>query len=459
MRLRLDPATAARIARELRHQVHTMVLLALVIVSGIGVGIYLVAHQRIQWPSWMPFLGQHYLVLRAPVSAVSGVLPGQGQAVTISGVTVGEISGVTLRHNVPILSMRIDRRYARRIYSDATVLLRPKTGLQDMVAELDPGSSAGGHRVDSGTILSAANTLPTVDFDEILAQLDSDTRAELMALISNAGQAVAGRGGQELGNVFRDFNPLSRDAERASHLVAQRNVELRRLMGNLSLIATELGDNETQLTAFVRGNAGVWHSFAQQDQSLQQTIALLPGALSSVDTALTHATALGHTMQSAFGELEPSASALGPTLRDLRPFFKQTTPVIQNQLRPFSVAAQPTAKLLAPATGLLAKSTPGLETLAKELNNIMNELAYKPKHGQGYLFYVPWANHDTNSVLASQDGVGPLRQSLLLFTCGTLQLMQNYAIRPEQNPTLLALIELLDLPNYSSVCTGDLPKR
>ena len=94
--------------------------------------------------------------------------------------------------------------------------------------------------------------------------------------------------------------------------------------------------------------------------------------------------------------------------------------MIRDQLRPFSVTAQPTAKVLASATERLAKSTPGLTILARELNNIVNELAYKPKHGQSYLFYLPWANHDTNSALSAQDGIGPLRQSMLLFTCGTL---------------------------------------
>jgi phospholipid/cholesterol/gamma-HCH transport system substrate-binding protein len=433
-----------------------VVLMALLAVFGLGVGAYLVVHQRIQWPTWVPFVGQHYFVLNAPVAAVSGVLPGQGQAVTVSGVTIGEISGVSLRGAVPVVSMKIDPQYGNRIYSNATVLLRPKTGLQDMVAELDPGAPNGARRVRSGGTISLANTLPTVDFDEILAQLDSDTRAELIDLVDNAGQALSGAGGRELGNVFRDFDPLSRDVEKASHLVSLRNAELRTLMGNLASIATTLGDNENQLTAFVQGNEGVWHAFAQQDQNLQQMIRLLPGALRSTSTALAHATTLGRTMQSAFSQLLPSARAFGPTMADLRPFFNATTPVFRNQLRPFSVKAQPTAKLLAPATKDLAKSTPGLTTLARELDNIVNELAYKPKSGQSYLFYVPWANHNTNSLLSSQDGVGPLRQSMLLFTCGTLNLVNNtYAKNPGQNPTLLTLIELLDLPNFNSACTID----
>lgn len=451
-----DPGVLTRNARELRRELRTIVLMILLAVVGLGLGGYLVAHQRIQWPSWIPVVGKHDFVLNAQVSAVSGVLPGQGQAVTVSGVTVGQISGVSLKDGVPVVSMNIDPQYAGRIYPNATVLLRPKTGLQDMVAELDPGSPSGrGGRapLHSGATLTTANTLPTVNFDEILAQLDSDTRAELMDLISNGGQALSGQGGKEFANVLRDFDPLSRDVERASHLVSLRTTELRTLMGNLAKIATELGDNENQLYSFVQGNEGVWHAFAQQDQSLQQTIKLLPPALKSTSTALTKATTLGNTMETAFSQLLPSARALAPTLSELQPFFKQTTPVLRNQIRPFSIKAQPTAKLLAPATEKLAKSTPGLTTLARELDNIVNELAYKPKNGQSYLFYLPWDNHDTNSVLSAQDGTGPLRQAMLLFSCGTLNLVNNtYVKNPSQNPTLLTLIELLDLPSFNSVC-------
>jgi phospholipid/cholesterol/gamma-HCH transport system substrate-binding protein len=163
-------------------------------------------------------------------------------------------------------------------------------------------------------------------------------------------------------------------------------------------------------------------------------------------------------MQAAFGQLQPSARSLGPTLVDLRPFFQQTAPVIRDQLRPFSVKAQPTARLLAPATKKLAKSTPGLTTLSKELNNIVNELAYKSKGQNSYLFYVPWANHNTNSVLSSQDGVGPLRQGLLLFPCGSLSLLNSYLTTPDLNPTLATLGELLDLPSFSQHCNATHPK-
>ena len=91
--------------------------------------------------------------------------------------------------------MEIDPQYASRIHPDATVLLRPKTGLNDMVAELDPGTTKSGPSLHSGATLGSAQTLPTVSLDEVLAQLDSDTRDELELLVSGAGQALGNGGG------------------------------------------------------------------------------------------------------------------------------------------------------------------------------------------------------------------------------------------------------------------------
>jgi phospholipid/cholesterol/gamma-HCH transport system substrate-binding protein len=448
------------VLRRVRREARSALLLLATAVVGLAIAGYLLAQERIQWPSWLPLLGQHYYVLNAPVSAVDGILPGQGQAVTIAGVDVGEISGVRLGTNEPIVTMRLDGRYGSRIYSNATVLLRPKTGLEDMVAELDPGSASGGHHLRSGATLNAANTLPTVGFDQTLAELDTDTRTELMDLVSGAGQALSGKGGSELGATLRDFDPLSRDTRRASALLRLRGTELSHLFANLARISTELGRNEGAITRFVQGNAGVWRSFAAEDRHLARTISLLPGTLAASDTALTRLSSFSSQLHTTVTRLEPAAQALGPSLTALRPFLRRTTPVLGSELRPFSIAAQPTAKLLAPAGEQLARATPGLTTLARELNAIVNELAYEPGHGQqGYLFYLPWANHDTNSALSEQDGNRPLRQSLLLYNCGTLQLMQNYLTGVSQNPTLLTLLKLLDLPSYSADCNGGSPRK
>ena len=441
--------------RGIRKQLGNAVWLGLMITCGLLVGGYLLAHQRVSWPTWTPGLGKEYFYVNAEFTNSAGVLPGQGNAVTIAGVKVGEITGEVVKNGRAVLKLRLESKYGK-VHPDATLLLRPKTALKDMVAELDPGRR--GHLLDSGDTLPVSSTNPDVNFDEILAGLDADTRAALVALLQGAGTALEGDGGRELASTFKRFEPLSRHAAKASKLVAQRRVKLRRLMGNLSLLAQELGARDKELGSFVNSSAEVFRRFTAQNDSLSETLTLLPTALQKSNRALLKLDTLGKTFRTGLKNLAPGFKALGPTLRDTRPFLKDTTPVIENSLRPFAREAQPTAAKLVPTARHLAKATPNLDTLTKMLNDLVAELAHDPPgndvHGNSYLYYVPWAGHNTNSVMASQDGMGPVRHTLVLFPCGTLDLLGATSQNFKDNPTLAATLQLLDVPKVGACGEG-----
>ena len=74
-----------------------------------------------------------------------------------------------------IVTLRLDESTSP-VYRDASVLLRPKTGLKDMVAELTPGTATAGE-LRRGERIPIGQTLPDVNLDEILSALDGDTRA------------------------------------------------------------------------------------------------------------------------------------------------------------------------------------------------------------------------------------------------------------------------------------------
>ena len=62
-----------------------------------------------------------------------------------------------------VVTMDIDRKFLP-VYRDATVLLRPKTGLKDMFLELDPGTDSDPSSEDEyeeGDTIPVANTAPT----------------------------------------------------------------------------------------------------------------------------------------------------------------------------------------------------------------------------------------------------------------------------------------------------------
>jgi phospholipid/cholesterol/gamma-HCH transport system substrate-binding protein len=432
------------------------IALVFLVLAGVATGAVIVSHQRINPPAWVPVVGKDEFILKAQLTSVQGVLPGQGQAVTVSGVRVGQIGSVELVEGSAVANLRIETRYAH-IYPDATVLLRPKTPLKDMVAELDPGSPKSGRELKSGARLRTNRTAADVNLEEILASLDRDSRDALKLLLADGARALADGGGEDLADVFRQFDPLSRHIGQASRLVAKRRVMLKRLVGNLSLLSTELGARDQDIVRFVRGSAAVFRRFANQTANLQRSVELLPSTLDKSSRALAKVDSLGRTLGATSRELDPAAKALGPALQDVQGFFRGTTPVFRDQLRPFAVAAQPETKLLREPATKLGRATPRLKTLSDVLNAILNEAAYKsPGKGanaNSFLFYIPWAGHNTNSALSSQDGIGPLRRGLVLVSCQAVQVLDTLA-SPTRNPTLATLVQSLGVPKRSEICGG-----
>ena len=129
--------------------------------------------------------------LQAAFSTAQAVTPGQGQTVRVSGVRVGDITKVGLKDGHAVVTLALDPEYKDLVHTDATALLRPKTGLKDMFIELDPGTDKA-PLAKRGWTLPVSNTLPDVNPDEILASLDSDTRDYLTLLVDGAGRGPEG---------------------------------------------------------------------------------------------------------------------------------------------------------------------------------------------------------------------------------------------------------------------------
>lgn len=440
-----------------RSNLKAAVALIGLIVLGCAVGAYILSNQRLNPPAWVPVVGEETFEIKAQVESAQGILPGQGQAVNVSGVKVGDIKSVHLEDGRAIATLRIEERFST-VYPNASILLRPKTGLKDMVVELDPGSPSSGEPLEEGATLANSQTNADVNFDEFLSSLDGDTQDYLQLLVGDAGRTFRKGGGRDLANTFRRFQPLSRDFAKANRYVAQRRQKLERVIHNFSAIMTELGAHDRELARFVGASAAVFRRFANQNENISETIELLPAALESGNTALAKVDKLGRSMRSTFTNLEPTARALGPSLEKLPPFFKATAPVIQKQLRPFTEEVRPIARELRAPARSLAKSTPNLVRFTEVFNALFNELAYDPPGKEnGYLFYLPWANHNTNSTVGAQDGISTLRRGVIMTSCAQLEVLESLVAPAEstgrpRNAYLSTLIKLLNAPGFQDRC-------
>jgi hypothetical protein len=77
---------------------------------------------------------------------------------------------------------------------------------------------------------------------------------------------------------------------------------------------------------------------------------------------------------------------------------------------------------------------------------------------EGYLFWVAWVGHLTNSIFSTSDSQGPFRRVLLGFTCDTLRAQVNAIDFGPLGSTLAnTLLGLPDLVAPTGVCSSTKP--
>ncbi|HWT24807.1 MAG TPA: MlaD family protein [Solirubrobacteraceae bacterium] len=432
-----------------KHLPDFLAILGLLVIAA-AVATVILGKQRFALPAWVPLIGEDVFLIEAEMSTAQAVTPGQGQTVNVAGVEVGEIASVELRDGKAIIGMKLQPRYAT-VYKDASILLRPRTGLKDMVAELTPGTKAAG-RLEEGSVIPVSQTLPDVNLDEILSALDADTRDYLLLLLNDGAEGLGSEAkGRQLAQAIRRLEPTAKYAREINEGLAERRRNLARVVHNFSLLTDELGRRDTQLANFVQSSNAVFDTLASQDAALRQILRKLPGTLQTTRETLgkvdTFALELGPTLQA----LRPGARGLGPALRRTRPFLERTTPVLRDEIRPFVREALPTVRALRPATRDLSAAAPDLTRSLRVVNALLDTLAYNPpgRRDEGYLFWLSWLNHLTNTMLSNADAHGPVRRGVVIVSCQTLQILENVVLG---NPQLGVLTQLLDAPRREEVC-------
>jgi phospholipid/cholesterol/gamma-HCH transport system substrate-binding protein len=430
-----------------KHLRDAVAIVVLLLVSLIVASVIL-SHQRLALPPGVPILGKDFFEVNAELTTAQAVTPGQGQTVNIAGVEVGQISSVKLENGKAVIGLKIERQYDH-IYRDATILLRPKTGLKDMVAELNPGTKASG-ALNEGETIPISQTLPDVNLDEILASLDTDTRDYLRILLGEGATALHGNG-RQFAQTIRRIEPTAKYAREVNEQLATRRANIKRVVHNFSLLMEELGTKDQQVADFVQSSNAVFSILADQSANLEDTVRRLPSALTTTQRTLAKVDRMARVLGPTLQDLRPGARALGPSLVATRPFLTRTTPVIRDQLRPFTRAALPTVRELRPAMRDLAAVTPDLTRSFKVLNALLNTLAYNPPgdREEGYLFWLSWANHTGQTVFSTQDAHGPIRHGLVILSCNTARLLESVA---SANPALGTLVQLLNGPTAEQIC-------
>lgn len=405
----------AWLSRQARGRRKDTIAIFVLAAAGIVMTLGIFIQQKAALPGWIPLVGEEFEQITAEFSTARAVTPGQGQSVDIAGIEIGKVASVELEDGHAVVGMNIEPRYMELIHPDAQFLLRPKTGLNDMIVEVDPGS--GPRHIEDGAHFTLTQTEPNMNLEDFLATLDADTRQYIQLLVAGGAQGIGGRGVQ-LSNAFRRFGPFVHYVAKLNKAVAARHVELANVIHNFGRLTEELGRRDSEIRRFVTASDAALGDFANQQAAIQESLREFPAALRAGNSALASSKRFSDVAYPALTGLIPQAQASKPAFEATERMFRQTTAPVRDQIRPFTREIRPLLTHANEASRPFNKTVRGFGNALGGFNSFLNELAFNPKGPrESYLFYLPWLNHNFNSGFRLQDAAGPALRGLVMISC------------------------------------------
>ncbi len=441
----------AWLSRQVRGRRKDTIAIFVLAIAGIVMMLGIFTQQKASLPAWLPVVGEEFEHITAEFSTAQAVTPGQGLAVDIAGIQIGKVASVDLENGHAVVGMDIEPKYMDLIHPDASFLLRPKTNLNDMIVEIEPGTAKG--EVEDGAHFTLTQTEPNTNLDAFFSTLDADTRQYIQLLVAGGAQGLGGRG-KQLSNALRRFQPFVHYTAKLNKAVAKRHVEISRVIHNFNLLTTELARRDSAVKRFVTSSKAALGNFANQQESVQAAFEEFPSALQAANAGLASSNRFSRAAYPTLIKLIPQAQALTPAFKATEKLFRETTPPIRDQIRPFTREIRPVLEHGAEAAKPFEKTVRNFGNSLGGFNSFLNELSYKPEGSrQSYLFYLPWLNHNFNGAFNLEDAGGPILRGLVLISCTGADLGYQFAEgeSTKDKAYLQTLLETIQVPRKQEI--------
>ncbi len=185
----------------IRKHLRDFIAVAVLLVVAAGDDLYILQKQRLR----IPVLEEKPFELKAEFETAQAVVPGQGQTLRVAGVRVGDVEDVELEDGHGVVTFDVDREFLP-IYQDATILMRPTTGLKDMFFELDPGTREGRRGTRRATRCRSPTRRPTSTSTRS-SRRSTPTRRRTCGCCSSARARASRAAVSDLGQAARQPGP------------------------------------------------------------------------------------------------------------------------------------------------------------------------------------------------------------------------------------------------------------
>jgi phospholipid/cholesterol/gamma-HCH transport system substrate-binding protein len=366
-------------------------------------GVVILANQRVNWP-W-----QERFDFYASFEDTPGVSANHGQEVRIAGISVGQIGSATVDDDGHArLRLSIEPQY--KVYDNATVVLRPKSPLNEMYVELNPGGTPG-HRLPSGGHLAITNSQRPIQVDEVFGHLDGDARRALSSLLAESDAALV-NADQYLPRSLNATDALARQLTPVVDALSTRRAAIQRLVTALQQISSAVGGDDRRLSRLATSLQRTLGAVGEGRSALNATLRQVP----DLTTQLRDAT---DAVQELSAQLDPTLDSLKDASRALPQALSRVTRTVDqagdtiDQLQPVLTAAVPVVRDLRPLTTDLVQALPDLRSITQRADPVTAAaIKYLPDLGAFTL--------NTRSVTSLRDANGGILRGLLEITPSTI---------------------------------------
>lgn len=273
--------------------------------------------------------------------------------VRISGVPVGNVTGLERDGDRTMAELQIDAKYAP-LPADTQAQLRAKTLLGETYVELSPGSR-GAPRLAEGGRLPTGQVKGTVELDEILRTFDAPTRRGLQTWFKGWSKSVDGRGGS-INATLGNLPGLAAEGSDVTGTLDSQQRAVTRLVRDAGTIFATVGAQDNATQELITSGRTLFTATADRNRELAATIRALPPFLDGLRTALPALATTSQKLEPVLADLRPGVRSLPATLDGARTWAPKFTAVSQRlaPVLPVAEAGLPairrTVRALSPLT-------------------------------------------------------------------------------------------------------------
>ena len=205
----------------------------------------------------------------------------EGDDVRIAGIPVGKVLTVVTTSKGAMVTMGLDPQYSP-IYSDATVLIRPKSLLGEKYVDMQKGAS--NVEVVEGGSIPSTQAASQVEVDQVLNNSDPETRKALSADLQGLGQGLDGRG-KDLNATLPELQKIAEHLSNVSARFKDRSAQIDHILVDTDTILSTLADEHAQLARLLQSADGVTTTIAANDDHLAGLINNGSSTIARLNTA------------------------------------------------------------------------------------------------------------------------------------------------------------------------------